>query len=79
LVLGSVLLWRALSVAALTHSADLVDPRYLVEWSSPGLNRSVKLAFESYRSEPHDSGQASIDVADAGPDHGKNRPGYAAW
>ena len=51
LLLGSVLLWRALSAAALAHSGDLIDARYLAEWSSPGLNRSVKLTFESLGAE----------------------------
>lgn len=48
MLIGAVLLWRALVVGAFADSADVPDPRFLAEWSSPGLNRSVKLAFTSY-------------------------------
>lgn len=45
MVVGSVLLWRALCATAFADSPPLADPRFLAEWSSPGLNRSVRLAF----------------------------------
>jgi len=48
MLIGGVLLWRALCVAAITDSADVLDSRFLGEWSSPGLNRSVRLTFTNY-------------------------------
>lgn len=45
MLIGAVLLWRALSVASLADPAELPDARFHGDWSSPGLNRSVKLAF----------------------------------
>lgn len=48
LLIGAVLLWRALCASAFADSADVPDPRFLAEWSSPGLNRSAKLIFTNY-------------------------------
>jgi hypothetical protein len=51
LLVGAVLLWRTLCVAALANSADLSDSRFPAEWCSPGLNRSVKLTFTNYHGD----------------------------
>jgi hypothetical protein len=48
MLIGAVLLWQALCAAAVIDSPDVVDSRFLAEWSGPGLNRSVKLTFTSH-------------------------------
>ena len=48
LLIGAVLLWRALCLGAGADAAGVLDARFVGEWSSPGLNRSVKLAFARY-------------------------------
>jgi hypothetical protein len=48
MLVGAVLLWRALCGAAIADSADLLDPRFVGEWESPGLTRSVKLTFKDH-------------------------------
>jgi hypothetical protein len=48
LLIGAVLLWRALCLGAFADSGGVLDARFLSEWSSPGLSRSVKLTFTSY-------------------------------
>jgi hypothetical protein len=51
LLIGAVLLWRALCVAAVADSAEVLDSRFLSEWSSPGLNRSVRQTFTNHDRE----------------------------
>jgi hypothetical protein len=48
MLIGGVLLWRALCVAAIADPADLPDSRFVGEWNSPGLTRSVKLTFKDH-------------------------------
>ena len=62
MLIGAVLLWRALVVGAFADSADVPDPRFLAEWSSPGLNRSVKLTFTSYNWVRLDAITASLEL-----------------
>lgn len=45
LIVGGVLLWRALNVTALGGAFELPDERFLNEWTSPGINRCVRLTF----------------------------------
>jgi hypothetical protein len=45
LLVGTVLLWRALCAVAMADAADRVDARLLGELASPGLNRSVRQTF----------------------------------
>ena len=47
LLIGAVLLARALCATAVTLSGDL-DSTRLAEWTSPGLGRSVKLVFAGH-------------------------------
>jgi hypothetical protein len=48
LLIGVVLLWRALCVFAVATSANPADFRVVSELSSPGLSRSIKLVFASH-------------------------------
>ena len=45
LIVGGILLWRALNVTALGGALELPDERFMREWSSPGINRCVRLTF----------------------------------
>jgi len=45
LLVGTVLLWRALCAVAVADSADRVDACLLGELASPGLNRAVRQTF----------------------------------
>lgn len=45
MVVGGMLLWRALNVTALGGAFELPDERFLSEWTSPGINRCVRLTF----------------------------------
>jgi hypothetical protein len=53
MLIGSILLWRAMCAAALADSPNLPDPRLLSEWSSPGLSRSVRLTFTDHGASRH--------------------------
>jgi len=65
MLIGTVLLWRALCVAAVADSGDVLDSRFLGEWSSPGISRSVRQTFTNCDSDAGAGGAGGAGASSA--------------
>lgn len=65
MLIGAVLLWRTLCVAALGDSPDITGSRLGGDGSSPGLNRSVKLTFANHSASLPDLLSAGVNAHSA--------------